>query len=85
MTDTTRLAALAEEGLVLAVALALPTVGVAAVIGIVVGLIQTATGLHDPSIPHLPRLVVVALVLALTAPWIGAQLAAFATRALAGG
>jgi type III secretion HrpO family protein len=76
---------LAEGALMLAVVLSLPVVGVAALVGLVVAAFQAVTQLQDPTLSHLPRLLVVALVLALAAPWMGAQISAFAVQAFSGG
>lgn len=38
-------------------------------VAVVVGLIQAATGIHEPLVGLVPRLVVMAAVLVLTMPW----------------
>lgn len=73
---------LAQQALLLAVVVSLPIVAVAAVVGLFVAVLQAATQVQDVTIAHLPRLVVVALTLAIAAPWIGSQIAAFTVRAL---
>lgn len=73
----------AEQALLLAVALTLPVVAVAAVVGLVVATLQAATQVQDATIAHLPRFVAVALALAALGPWMGRQLATFATIAFA--
>jgi flagellar biosynthesis protein FliQ len=60
-------------------------VGAAAIIGLAVAVFQAATQVQDITLAHLPRLVVVAVALAIAGPWMGAQIAAFATRVFAGG
>lgn len=75
------LTTLAQEALLLALSLSLPVVGIAAVIGLLVAGLQAATQIQDATIAHLPRLVVVTVALALAAPWMGSQIAAFAARA----
>ena len=79
------LTALGQEALVLSLAVSLPVVGVAAVVGLVVAALQAATQIQDVTIAHLPRLVAVALALVLVGPWMGAQIAAFAARVFQGG
>ncbi len=76
--------ALAREALLLATAMSLPIVAAAALVGIVVGAIQSATSLQDAAIAHLPRLLAVVVAIALTAPWMARTLGAFATRAFGG-
>jgi type III secretion HrpO family protein len=74
----------AQEALLLAVAVSLPVVGAAAIIGLFVAVMQAATQVQDITIAHLPRMVVVAVVLAIAGPWMGAQIAAFAARVFGG-
>lgn len=71
----------AEGALVLAMAVALPVLGVAALVGLVVAAFQAASQIQDPTIAHLPRLVAVAAALVVLGPWMGAQVARFAERA----
>jgi flagellar biosynthetic protein FliQ len=83
--DVGGLAALSQEALLLAIAVSLPVVGVAAVAGLLVAVMQAATQVQDITLAHLPRLLVVAITLALVGPWMGAEIAGFAARALSGG
>jgi len=85
MPDVGALTALGQEALLLSIAVSLPVVGVAAVTGLVVSVLQAATQIQDYTIAHLPRLVLVALTLAVAGPWMGAEIAAFAARAMTGG
>ncbi len=78
------LTSLSQQALLLSVAVALPVVGAAALIGLVVSALQAATQIQDHTIGHLPRLVVVVAVLVATGPWIGSQIAEFALRAFGG-
>jgi flagellar biosynthesis protein FliQ len=79
------LAARAQEALLLSVAVALPVLAVAALVGLVVALVQAATQVQDATIAHLPRLLAVVAALAVLGPWMGRQIGAFAARMLAGG
>jgi flagellar biosynthesis protein FliQ len=54
-------------------------------VGLLVAVFQAATQVQDFTLAHLPRLVVVAVSLAVFAPYLGRQIAAFAERALLGG
>jgi type III secretion HrpO family protein len=76
---------LAQEALLLALTLSLPVVGVAAVMGLIVAVFQAATQVQDFTLAHLLRLVVVAVSLAVFAPYIGRQIATFTERAFLGG
>jgi type III secretion protein S len=78
------LTTLGQQALLLSVAVALPVVGAAALIGLVVSVLQAATQIQDHTIGHLPRLLVVVAVLAASGPWIGSQIAEFAVRAFGG-
>lgn len=77
------LAAQAQEALLLSVAVSLPVVAVAAVVGLVVAVLQAATQIQDITLSHLPRFLAVAGALALLGPWMGTQIATFAARVLA--
>jgi type III secretory pathway component EscS len=70
----------AQEALMLSVALALPIVGVAAIVGILVAAFQAASQIQDPTVAHLPRFLAVAVALVVAGPWIGHQLAVFAEQ-----
>lgn len=79
------LESLAQEALLLALAVSLPAVAISALVGLVVALFQAASQLQDATLAHLPRLIVLSVTLALIGPWMGRQVAAFAARTLAGG
>ena len=78
------LTSLGQQALLLSVAVALPVVGAAALIGLVVSVLQAATQIQDHTLGHLPRLLVVVAVLVAAGPWIGSQIAEFALRAFGG-
>jgi type III secretion HrpO family protein len=78
------LTTLGQQALLLSLAVALPVVGAAALIGLVVSVLQAATQIQDHTLGHLPRLLVVVAVLVATGPWIGSQIAEFAVRAFGG-
>jgi flagellar biosynthetic protein FliQ len=74
----------AQEALLLSIAISLPAVAVAALVGLVVAVLQAATQIQDITIAHLPRFLAVAAVLAVLGPWMGHQIATFAARIFAG-
>jgi type III secretion HrpO family protein len=78
------LTSLTQQALLLSVAVALPVVAAAALIGLVVSALQAATQIQDYTLGHLPRLLVVVAVLVATGPWMGSQIAEFALRAFGG-
>jgi flagellar biosynthetic protein FliQ len=69
-----------QEAMVLSLAIALPIIGVAAVVGMLVAAFQAASQIQDPTISHLPRLLAVTAALVIAGPWMGHQVAAFAER-----
>lgn len=72
----------AQNALLLSVAVALPVLAVAAVVGLVVAVFQAASQIQDPTIAHLPRLLAVIAALVVLGPWMGSQIGAFAERML---
>ena len=85
MPNVAELTALAQEALLLSVVVSLPVVAVAALVGLIVAVLQAATQVQDFTLAHLPRVVVVSIVLVIAGPWIGAQIAGFAARVFSGG
>jgi flagellar biosynthetic protein FliQ len=85
MPNVAELAGNAEQALVLSIVVSFPVIAAAAVIGLFVAVLQAATQVQDVTLSHLPRLLVVALVLAIAAPWMGSQIAGFAARMFSGG
>jgi flagellar biosynthetic protein FliQ len=81
-------AQLLREGLTLLTLVALPFIGGLLVVGVLVGLLQAMTQLHDPSVSFLPRLLTVVAVVIAAGDLIVTQLAAFfasAIQRMAGG
>ncbi|MBX3187380.1 MAG: flagellar biosynthetic protein FliQ [Labilithrix sp.] len=72
----------AQNALMLSLAVVLPVIGVAAVVGLIVAAFQAASQIQDPTIAHLPRLLAVVVALVILGPWMGAQIGAFAERML---
>ncbi|HTB77756.1 MAG TPA: flagellar biosynthetic protein FliQ [Polyangiaceae bacterium] len=73
----------AQHALLLVVAVTLPVLGVAAIVGFVVAALQAASQIQDPTLSHLPRLLAVTAALALLGPWMGHEVAAFAAQMFA--
>ena len=84
MQPTVELAALAQEALLLALAVSLPALAISALVGLGVAILQAVTQIQDVTLAHLPRLVVMCLTLAVIGPWMGRQIVAFASRAFLG-
>jgi flagellar biosynthesis protein FliQ len=72
----------ANSALLLSVAIALPVLAVAAIVGLIVAAFQAASQIQDPTIAHLPRLLAVIAALVVLGPWMGSQIGAFAERML---
>ena len=70
----------AGNALLLSIAVALPVLAVAAVVGLVVAAFQAASQIQDPTIAHLPRLLAVVAALVVLGPWMGSQIGSFAER-----
>jgi flagellar biosynthesis protein FliQ len=67
----------------LVVAVSLPVLGVAALVGLFVAAFQAASQIQDPTLAHLPRLLAVVAALALLGPWMGHEVASFAAHVFA--
>ena len=74
----------AQQALLLVVAVSLPVLGVAAVVGFVVAALQAASQIQDPTLAHLPRLLAVVAALVVLGPWMGHEVAAFAAQMFVG-
>lgn len=84
MIELGDLTTLSQQALLLSVAVVLPVVGAAALVGLLVSVLQAATQVQDHTIGHLPRLLAVVTVLVATGSWMAAQIAEFAVRAFGG-
>lgn len=67
----------------LVVAVSLPVLAVAGFIGLMVAAFQAASQIQDPTLAHLPRMLVVVAALAIFGPWMGHAIAAFAEQMFA--
>jgi flagellar biosynthetic protein FliQ len=70
-----------REGLMLALLVSGPPLVVSLVVGFVVGVLQSATQIHDHTLAFVPKLLAVMLTLLALGPVLGAQLVRF-TQAL---
>lgn len=77
MSTADTLVRLAREGLFLAVLVSAPVVLASLVVGLVVAILQATTQIQEQTLTFAPKLVAVLVALAVTAPWIGAQLVRF--------
>jgi flagellar biosynthetic protein FliQ len=74
--------ALARDALWLTLMLAAPLLLAGLAVAFAVSLFQAASQLLEPTLAFVPKLIVVALVLALLGSWMGGQLAEFARMLL---
>ncbi len=77
---TSSLVAIAREGMVLVLLLAAPLLVAALIAGVLSGLLAAFTQIQDPAVALAPRVAAVGAAIALFAPAIAHQLAAFATK-----
>jgi flagellar biosynthesis protein FliQ len=82
---TARLVHDAQHALLLVVAVSIPVLVVAGLVGLVVAAFQAASQIQDPTLAHLPRTIVVVAALAIFGPWMGHVIAAFAEQMFAAG
>ena len=64
--------------------IAMPLLLTGMVVGLLVSLFQAVTSLQEQTLTFVPKLVAVVISLAITAPWIGAQLVRFTTLVFEG-
>jgi type III secretion HrpO family protein len=70
----------AQQALLVVVAVSLPVLAIAAAVGLVIAALQAATQIQDPTLAHLPRLLVVIAALAILGPWMGHTIGSFAAQ-----
>jgi flagellar biosynthesis protein FliQ len=71
-----------REGLILALLLSAPTLGGALATGLITGILQGATQIHEQSLATVPRIFISLTVTLLLAPWMGNRAVRFATHCL---
>ena len=57
-----------------------PAVGAAMVVGVGIALLQALTQVQEITLTFIPKIVVILVVIALTGPFIGAEIYAFTTQ-----
>lgn len=75
---------LASYALLTTLIVCLPVLAVGALVGIVLGMIQSVMQLHDQTLTFVPKLIAILVVLIVMLPWIMQHLAQFATQMFAG-
>ncbi len=64
--------------------LALPVLGVALVVGLLVSIFQAVTQLQEPTLTFIPKVLAVVLVIVLAGPWMLNTLIGFTTQLWSG-
>ena len=72
-----------REGLAVLAAVGFPVLGALLVMGLIMGVLQSATQIQDPAVGFLPRLVAGGLVVLFMGGWIMERLAKYFAYALA--
>jgi flagellar biosynthesis protein FliQ len=72
-----------REGLLLVLLVSAPALLASLLVGLVVGAVQSATQIQDPSVAFVPKVVAVAVVLLVSGPLLGAHVVRFAQALLA--
>ncbi len=70
-----------RQALLTSLLLCAPVLIAGAVTGLLTGLLQTITQVHDQTLSFVPKMAVVLIVLALFLPWLLQRLAVYATTA----
>ena len=70
----------AQEALLLALVLSLPVLAAALLVGLLVSFLQAVTQIQDTALSFVPKLLAVAVALAVSAGWMGGELTRLATR-----
>ncbi|MED5443890.1 MAG: flagellar biosynthesis protein FliQ [Pseudomonadales bacterium] len=67
--EATQVVELGRDALWLAVLLGAPLLGIALIVGVLIGVIQAATSVNEMTLSFIPKLAALALVLALVGNW----------------
>jgi flagellar biosynthesis protein FliQ len=76
------LLALGREAVVVVLLVSAPPLLAALAVGLVTGVLQAATQVHEPALGVVPRLLAVFGALGVAAPWIGARVTRFASACI---
>lgn len=76
------LADVASQAFYLAFLLAVPLVGAAALIGLIVSLFQAATQVQEHTLTTVPKIIAIGAVIAVAGSWMLGELVTFGTRLL---
>ena len=68
---------LGQRGLITAITLATPLLGIALLTGIVISIFQAVTGIQEQTLIFIPKIIAIALVLLFLGPWMGRIIVSF--------
>jgi flagellar biosynthetic protein FliQ len=74
---------LARDALLLSLLLSLPVLAASLLVGLVVSFLQAVTQIQDHALSFVPKILAVAVALAVSAGWMGGELVRFAGRMFA--
>ena len=75
--DTADVIEIGRELLFLAVLLSAPVVGISLLVGLVISILQTLTSIQEQTLTFAPRIIAVAVTIALVLPWLLRMLVEF--------
>ena len=75
---------LCRAAVVIALTIAGPALLAALATGLIIGLLQTVTQLHDQTLSFIPKLIVMAIVISFLLPWGLGRLTEYATEVIQG-
>ena len=81
MTDATVME-IGRRALMLTIMVGAPVLGVGLVVGLVVSVLQAATQIHEMSLTFIPKIVAVAVALAIFGQWMLTRVTTFTTTML---
>ena len=71
-----------QEAMQTAMLMAMPLLGVALVVGLLVSLFQAITSMQEMTLSYIPKILAIALILLLLTPWMLQLLTDFTTQVL---
>jgi flagellar biosynthetic protein FliQ len=80
--STDEVVQMGREMLYIALLLSLPTVLISLLVGLTISVFQTVTSIQEQTLTFAPRIVAVAIVIALTLPWMLNELVTYTERLL---
>lgn len=60
---------LAQEALLTTILVSLPVLGVSVIVGLVISILQTVTGLQEPTLTFVPKIIAMLITIGIFASW----------------